>query len=83
MICVYLIHSVFPNLILLHQQHVFLDPDFSTGLSGLEFLRESLDSKSPEKEVTEYLSVICVPCHTFNACSEDPKFSLIIFMLLT
>lgn len=72
MICVHPIHSVSPNLILLHQQHVFLDPDFPTGLSGLEFLRETLDSRSPEKEVTEYLSVICAPCHTFNACSEDP-----------
>lgn len=72
MICVHPIHSVSPNLILLHQQHVFLDPDFPTGLSGLEFLRETLDSRSPEKEVTEYLSVICALCHTFNACSEDP-----------
>lgn len=47
------IHSVFPNLILLHQQHVFLDPDFPTGLSGLELLRGSLSSRSPEKEGTE------------------------------
>lgn len=54
---------MFPNLILFHQERVFLVPGFPTGLRGLVLLMDGLTGKDWGKEDFAYLSLFCVLCH--------------------